>query len=169
MAFLAGIAGMFAFGAWRHHRASSAFTIEGHAVVARGPGLRIPLSEAWTFQKNEPGVDFVATHESTGAVLTGQVSVERDAAKPIAKVLDEVVEGRRKKWGAVEQEERGQAPIGDVNFAYAEFVVPRGDEKVNARVYYARRRGQAITLSCGGHVLAQQACGLAFKKAEWTH
>jgi len=92
--------------------------------------------------------DVIALHRKTGSVLVGTAMTSSPAKQPLSEVLDEVLEGRKKKWGSVRDVRRGKSKLGPLSAEWIGFSVPRGQGWVRSVTTLARKGPYALSLSC---------------------
>jgi len=117
-------------------------------LVSEPLGLRLTLPVDWVVQPKQSGADVIALHRKTGSVLVGTAMTSSPAKQPLSEVLDEVLEGRKKKWGSVRDVRRGKSKLGPLSAEWIGFSVPRGQGWVRSVTTLARKGPYALSLSC---------------------
>jgi hypothetical protein len=135
--------------------------------IVRSDPMRFELAfePSWEIQPRRAEVDVLVLHPDSGAILVASAQVTRPRGASATKILDEVLEGRRQHWGAVEDVSRGATKIGGVGARWVAFTVPRGEDAARMKVTVAQRGPYTLSFSCTGAEEAQEACDEALARA----
>jgi hypothetical protein len=126
--------------------------MEGSRVISVPLGLALTLPAPWEpkVMPAQPGVDFAAVHPPSGTFFAGYALVPESGASGVEATLREVLEGRRKKWGQLFDEQWGDEIVAGLKARWLAFTIERPDGRVRTKLWMADKGPYAIGFNCAG-------------------
>jgi hypothetical protein len=123
-------------------------------------GVQVTLPSTWIVNHSEGETHFVARDSTTGAILSGEITVS-DPSKPLAEDIGRIVEQQRARLGPERKSSRGVMALGLFDAQWAELSYEGLGNPMRIKTIALRRGSRVLALTCNGGDLAQTACGAA--------
>jgi hypothetical protein len=128
------------------------FHAEGSRVSSTPLGLAFTLPAPWEPMTlaGQPDLDFAAQHAPSGTFFTGNAVILESREASLDATLREVLEGRRKKWGQLLDEQWGDDRVGGTPARTLAITVQRPDGRVRSKLWLLHKGPYGASFTCAG-------------------